>query len=523
MSCASSTDARGLPALRLVLGDQLTPHLAALGDAVPGEDTILLAEVAEEAGYVRHHRKKLVFVLSCMRHFAEELRASGHTVRYVKLDDPGNSGSLRGEVARALEETDCQRLVATLPGEYRLSEEMREWEGALGVPVELREDTRFIASTDQFARWARGRKSLRMEYFYREMRRETGLLMEDGAPVGGAWNFDADNRKPIPKSLAPPPRATCQPDRTTGDVMEMVRTRFDHHFGDIEPFYYATTRQDAEQVCEAFARDILPGFGDYQDAMARGEPWLWHGVIGLYLNIGLLDPLSVCQRAERAWQEGAAPLNAVEGFIRQILGWREYVRGLYWLKMPGYRDTNFLKANRALPGFYWSCETDMACMAETIGQTRRHAYAHHIQRLMVTGNFALIAGLDPAEVNEWYMIVYADAYEWVELPNTHGMALFADGGIMASKPYAASGNYINKMSDYCGSCRYNPKVKSGEGACPFNLLYWDFLARNRETLSANPRMGLAMKNLDRKDQNDLDTIRSQAAAFLDSVGAKIKR
>ena len=500
--------------LRLVLGDQLSPDLSSLKEAQPG-DLVLMAEVAEEATYVRHHKKKIAFLFAAMRHFAEELRAAGLNVRYVRLDDPGNQGSLRGEVARALEEDPVlSAVIVTRPGEWRLLQDMETWCDLMPVPVNLLEDTRFIVPLTDFYAWAKGRKQLRMEFFYRDVRRRTGLLMDGQEPAGGQWNFDHDNRRRLPKSLAPPPRWLVPADALTQDVIALVAERFPYHFGDLEPWVFATTRAGAEAARDHFISEILPGFGDWQDAMAKGEPWMWHSLLSVYINCGLLDPLDVCRRAQAQWREGRAPLNAVEGFIRQIIGWREYVRGIYWLKMPGYGQTNALNAHHPLPDFYWTGETGMRCMAEAIGQTKRHAYAHHIQRLMVTGNFALIAGLDPAAVNDWYLLVYADAYEWVELPNTHGMALYADGGLMASKPYAASGNYINKMSDYCGSCAYDVNAKTGPKACPFNYLYWDFIARNRESLAGNPRMALIYKALDRLDPAALTAMRGEASAYL---------
>jgi deoxyribodipyrimidine photolyase-related protein len=505
--------------LRLVLGDQLAPGLSSLRDAEAG-DVILMAEVAEEATYVRHHKKKIAFLFAAMRHFAAELRAAGHDVRYVKLDDAGNAGSLRGEVSRALEAVPgLTGVVVTKPGEWRLLADMEAWRDLLPVRVELRDDTRFIVPLTEFFAWAKGRKQLRMEFFYREVRRKTGLLMDGEEPAGGQWNFDHDNRKRLPKSLTPPPRFLPEPDALTREVIALVAKRFPDHFGDLEPWVFATTRAGAEAARDHFIGEILPGFGDWQDAMAKGEPWMWHSLLSIYINCGLLDPLDVCRRAEAEWREGRAPLNAVEGFIRQIIGWREYVRGIYWLKMPAYAETNTLAAHRPLPDFYWTGKTDMRCMAEAIGQTKRQAYAHHIQRLMVTGNFALIAGLDPAMVNEWYLLVYADAYEWVELPNTHGMALHADGGLMASKPYAASGNYINKMSDYCASCAFDVTAKSGPRACPFNYLYWDFIARNRDKLAGNPRMALIYKALDRLDPEGLLAMQAEANAFLDKACA----
>ncbi len=505
--------------LRLVLGDQLSPDLASLRDAEAG-DVILMAEVAEEATYVRHHKKKIAFLFAAMRHFAEELRAAGLKVRYVSLDDTDNQGSLRGEVARALEEDPSLRaVVVTKPGEWRLLQDMETWRDLLPVPVDLREDTRFIVPLTEFYAWAKGRKQLRMEFFYRDVRRKTGLLMDGEEPAGGQWNFDHDNRKRLPKSLVPPTRFLPPADAVTQDVINLVAERFPDHFGELEPWVFAPTRAGAEAARDHFIGEILPGFGDWQDAMAKGEPWMWHSLLSVYINCGLLDPLDVCRRAETEWRKGKSPLNAVEGFIRQIIGWREYVRGIYWLKMPGYAQTNTLNAHRPLPDFYWTGETDMRCMAEAIGQTKRHAYAHHIQRLMVTGNFALIAGLSPSEVNDWYLLVYADAYEWVELPNTHGMALHADGGLMASKPYAASGNYINKMSDYCSGCAYDVAAKSGVKACPFNYLYWDFIARNRESLAGNPRMALIYKALERLEPSALSAMRADADAFLDKVAA----
>ncbi len=382
------------------------------------------------------------------------------------------------------------------------------------MPVEIREDDRFIASRADFERWAAGKKQLRMEFFYREMRRRTGLLMDGEEPAGGQWNYDAENRKKLPKGVMPPARAWVEPDALTRVVLADVQTHFPEHFGDLEPFGFAVTRADAQRLADIFIADILPGFGDWQDAIARGEPWMWHSVISMYLNAGLLEPLALCRAAEVAWRKGRAPLNAVEGFIRQILGWREFIRGIYWHFMPGYRDLNALEAKGKLPAFYWTGETGMACMADAITQTKRHAYSHHIQRLMVTGNFALLIGADPAEVQRWYLEVYADAYEWVEAPNTLGMSQFGDGGLLGSKPYASSGAYIDRMSDYCGHCRYDVKARTGPKACPFNALYWDFLVRNREKLGSNQRLAMPYRNWDRMDPDMQRALRAQAKAFL---------
>jgi len=505
------------PSLRLVLGDQLSPSIAALEGVDRDRDVVLFLEVEEEGRYVRHHKKKIALILAAMRHFAAELEAKGVRVDYVRLDDPENTGSFTGEVARAVRRHRPDRLIVTEPGEYRVREAMRGWESAIGVPVEIREDSRFFCALDDFTRWADGRKQLRMEYFYREMRKRTGILMDGDTPAGGQWNFDQDNRKRLPDDVFPPGLPESRPDDVTAAVLDLVEDRFGDHFGDLRPFRYAVTRRGALHALKDFVDHRLPRFGDYQDAMARGEDTLFHSVISIYLNIGLLDPREVCDAAEAAYREGEAPLNAVEGFVRQILGWREYVRGLYWLKMPDYKALNYLEATRPLPAFYWTGETDMACLAATVDQTRRTAYAHHIQRLMVTGVFALLADVHPDAVNEWYMVVYADAFEWVELPNVTGMALYADGGVMASKPYAASGKYIDRMSDYCRGCRYDPKAQTGEKACPYNFLYWDFLARHRDRLKGNPRLGMIYKTLDRMDAEKVAAMRHQAETFLDAL------
>ncbi|MCU0837626.1 MAG: cryptochrome/photolyase family protein [Rhodospirillales bacterium] len=504
--------------LRLVLGDQLSRRLSSLRDVDRDRDVVLMAEVAGECTYVPHHPKKIALVLSAMRHFAANLSRDGITVDYRRLDDDGNRGTLGEELCAAVARHRPQRVVVTEPGEWRLWSEMLGWQAAIGVPVDIRDDDRFLMSRRDFAAWAAGRRQLRMEFFYREMRRRTGLLMTaDGEPEGGQWNFDAENRKRLPAGVQPPAPLRMAPDAVTRDVLGLVRDRFANHFGDLEPFALAVTGQDAQDAFAHFVAHALPHFGDYQDAMAESHRTLFHSLISAQLNIGLLDPLDACRRVEAAFRAGRAPLNAAEGFIRQIIGWREYVRGIYWLKMPDYADSNALNASRPLPSFYWTVETDMNCLKHCIRQTKEDAYAHHIQRLMVTGNFALLAGIEPKAVCEWYLAVYADAYEWVELPNTHGMALFADGGVMASKPYAASGKYIDRMSDYCRSCRYDVKAQTGPRACPFNLLYWDFIGRHLDRLKQNPRMALIIGSYERMDQRKRQTIRSEAQTILDRL------
>ncbi len=358
-----------------------------------------------------------------------------------------------------------------------------------------------------------------MEWFYRDMRRKTGLLMENGEPAGGKWNYDHENRKPAPDAVDYGGPMQFGPDDVTDAVLDLVEREFPDNFGRLRPFTFATDRGQARRHLAHWIKGGLARFGDFQDAMLGDNRFLFHAVVGLYINAGLLSPMEVCRAAEEAWRAGEAPLNAVEGFIRQIIGWREYVRGIYYREGPEYARRNTLNQQRRLPEFYWGAETRMNCVSKAVEQTRDEAYAHHIQRLMVTGNFALLAGVNPVEVHEWYLAVYADAYEWVEAPNVIGMSQFADGGIVASKPYVSSGNYIDRMSDYCRSCDYSVKTKTGEGACPFNLLYWHFLDRHRHRLEGNPRMAQMYRTWDRMDEGRRKTVIDEAGAWLNRLDA----
>lgn len=497
-----------------ILGDQLSPDISSLKKADKTSDIVLMAEVMGEATYVRHHPKKIALIFSAMRHFAAELRAEGWAVDYVQLEDPQNSGSFSGEIERAVIRHSAQEVLSTEAGEWRVRDEM------LALPqAKILRDDRFVATDAEFAAWAKDRKELRMEFFYRNMRRKTGLLMDGDRPEGGKWNFDADNRKPAKADLFMPTPLQTSPDEVTREVLERVGRIFGENFGDLEPFWFATDREGAEAAAAHFISEALPRFGDYQDAMLTGEPFLYHSLLSIYLNIGLLDPLTLCKQAEKTYSDGKAPLNAVEGFIRQIIGWREYIRCIYVWAGRDYLDRNHFGAARDLPAYFWGAGTNMKCMAEAIGQTRAHAYAHHIQRLMVTGNFAMLAGIDPKQVQKWYLEVYADAFEWVEAPNVIGMSQFADGGLLASKPYAASGAYINRMSDYCGSCQYDVTGKTAPNACPFNALYWDFLDRNREVLGDNHRLRLAYRNWDNMKADAKEAIKAKAGETLANLDA----
>ncbi|ALE16945.1 hypothetical protein AMC99_01654 [Altererythrobacter epoxidivorans] len=506
------------PILVPILGDQLTRDLASLRGRIKDDTVILMMEVWDEATYVKHHKQKIALIFSAMRHFAAELSDAGWTVDYVKLTDNGNSGSFTGEVARAIERHDPRAIHVVEAGEWRVQQAIEQWPDKFACEVEILPDDRFICALSEFRDWADGRDHLTMEHFYREMRKKTGLLMTDtGKPVGGDWNYDKQNRESPDDGMDPPARPTFDPDDITRECIELVEEKFGDHFGSLDKFGWPVTRAQAEKAADAFFAERIEKFGPYQDAMVHGQDDLYHSMLSTSINLGLLDPLDLCRRAEKAYDDGKAPLNSVEGFIRQIIGWREYVRGFYWYFMPDLESRNALNAQRGLPEFYWTGETDMRCLADCIRSTRDNAHAHHIQRLMVLGNFALLAGINPREVQDWYLVVYADAYEWVELPNVSAMILYADGGKLATKPYAASGNYINKMSDYCKECRYSVSKKTGEDACPFNPLYWHFMERHRDRLEKNHRIGRIYATWDRMgDEKKQDYLHS-AEKFLDSL------
>ncbi|CAM3283248.1 cryptochrome/photolyase family protein [Pseudomonas floridensis] len=502
--------------LCLVLGDQLSFELASLHDLDAERDTVLLAEVMEEASHVRHHPQKITLIFSAMRHFAEALRQRGFRVQYVTLDDPENSGSVPGELQRWQSRLQPDELHLTECGDWRLEQSLRD----SGLPIRWHADSRFLCARNEFSSWAQGKKQLRMEFFYREMRRKSGLLLNgDGTPVGGAWNFDAENRKALPKGVNAPYPIRFPSDVITQAVITLVKARFSHHYGTLDTFDYPVTHADAQALWAYFLDFGLAGFGDYQDAMASNEPFLFHARISAALNIGLLDVRQLCSDVEAAYWSGRIALNAAEGFIRQLIGWREYVHGVYWLRMPEYASGNLFGNTRALPEFYWTGDTKMNCMRQAIGQSLEYAYAHHIQRLMVTGNFALLAGIAPTEICEWYLAIYMDAFDWVELPNTLGMVMHADGGYLGSKPYCASGQYIKRMSDYCRDCAYKVSESTTQDACPFNALYWHFLMRHGDLLRGNQRLGMVYKNLDRMSDAKLDALWDRGQTLLARLDA----
>lgn len=505
------------PAVRnlvLILGDQLDDASPALQQIDPKLDRVWMAEVTSEATHVWTHKARIAMFLAAMRHFRDELESRGLTVDYHTIEAEGDS-SFESVLLESVTKWKPEKILLVEPGEWRVRKLLENLAKSHGWSLEFLSDSHFYCSPDEFSRHAQGRKQLRLEYFYRELRRKHDVLMQGKDPAGGQWNYDSDNRgsfgKKGPGEL--PGYKSFSPDHITAEVLDEVERRFAEHPGSLENFDWPVTRSDALVALEDFIENRLENFGDYQDAMWTEEPYLFHSRLSAALNLKLLNPREVVQRAELAYTEGHAPLNAVEGFIRQILGWREYVRGIYWHFMPDYLEKNALHAEHPLPDFFWTGETEMHCLKQTIQQTLDYGYAHHIQRLMVTGLFTMMLGVHPKKVHEWYLAVYVDAVEWVELPNSLGMSQFADGGIMASKPYAATGKYIQRMSNYCQGCAYDPSKAVGDNACPFTTLYWDFLARHQELLTANPRMSLQVRNLGRKSPEEVQAIRDRAEAL----------
>lgn len=512
--------------LVVILGDQLTLDNPALREFDPTQDCVWMAEVAEESTKVWTHKARITLFLSAMRHFRRLLESKGYPVHYVPLDHPDNQGSLAAQLQHDLSRLTPESVYMTEAGEWDVAQSLEEVVRAAQIPFEVFEDTHFFCSKTEFAQHSKGKKQLRMEFFYRSMRQKYTVLMHGAEPEGGRWNYDQENRGSFDKSgpgAVPVPTA-FQPDDITGSVITLVEARFPEHPGSLQAFDWPVTPEQAEQALQDFIAHRLPRFGQYQDAMwyevSRDQPYLYHSRLSAAMNLKLLDPRRVIAATESAYHQGKASLEAVEGFIRQVLGWREYVRGIYWLHMPNYRELNALQANQPLPDFYWTGQTEMRCLNAAIGQTLQYGYAHHIQRLMVTGLFALMLGVNPKTLHEWYLAVYVDAVEWVELPNTLGMSQFGDGGIMASKPYAATGKYIQRMSNYCQHCPYNPAERVGPTACPFTTLYWDFLIRHRVLLSKNPRMGLQLKNVDRLESAEMQAIQAQADGLRQKFGQK---
>lgn len=500
--------------LRLILGDQLNPLHSWFARTDPNVVYVLM-EVRQETDYVLHHAQKILAIFAAMRDFARHLREAGHRVRYVAIDNPSNRQNITQNLAALMAHYGARELDYQQPDEWRVSEVLGAWSASQAFSVREADSEHFYTTRDEVAKFFAPRKNWLMETFYRHMRQRHGVLVdESGAPAGGRWNFDHDNRKSWPGTPPLPPDA--RPEHDHRALWETVCQAGVRSFGNpqADHFRWPLNRTQALAWLDHFIQHTLPNFGAYEDAMSAGNPRLFHSQLSFALNTKMLHPDELVRQAQAAYETGRAPLAAVEGFIRQILGWREYVRGVYWAHMPGYETRNALAHTRPLPTWFWTGKTTMRCMRDAIGNSLDNAYAHHIQRLMVIGNFALLAGLDPAEVHRWYLGVYIDAFEWVELPNTVGMSQFADGGLLGTKPYAGSASYIDRMSDYCRGCSYDRKQKTGERACPFNALYWDFFARHQPQLKDNRRLAMVYQRWRDMPEDAQTALREHAALTL---------
>lgn len=502
--------------LRLVLGDQLNRKHSWYNEH-NSSTLYVLMECRSETDYVTHHIQKIAGFFLAMRSFEAWLQEQGHAVYYIRLDEAGNQHSITGNLQLLLEATGARRLEYQLSDEYRLDKELCDFTANAGISYGLYDTEHFYTTRDEAAFLFKGKKTWLMESFYRHMRKRHRVLMAGDEPVGERWNFDAENRKAVPAStFFPEPPLPAHP---VAELADWLREQGVQWLGQLPAdglLRWPITPDEARTLLAFFVADMLPFFGDYQDAMTRRHRFLFHSRLSFALNMKLIGPDEVVRAAESAWRQSPEryPLSAVEGFIRQILGWREYMRGIYWAHVPGYYHMNYFGHERPLPAWYWTGKTRMACLQHAIGQSLEEGYAHHIQRLMITGNFALLAGIHPDEVDRWYLGIYVDAIEWVEITNTRGMSQFADGGIVGSKPYVSSANYIDKMSDYCSGCFYDKKQKTGPKACPFNSLYWDFHARHRDLLEKNARIGMVYRTWDKMGAEQQEALRKQAAAYL---------
>ncbi len=500
----------GMSKLRLILGDQLNPAhswFAARDDRV----LYVLMEIRQETDYVLHHAQKILAIFAAMRDFARQLREDGHRVHYLAIDDVANRQSLLDNLDALIAQHAIGQFEYQAPDEWRLDRQLADYVAQLSIPGHMVDSEHFYTARDEAARLFTGRQQWLMEHFYRQMRQRYGVLLAaPGKPLGGQWNFDQDNRKPWPGLPHEP--ADWRGRHQHSALWQSIVQAGVNSFGEpaAASLRWPLNRAEALQHLDAFIDSALPHFGDFQDALSTRAWRLFHSLLSFALNTKMLNPREVVARAVTAHEAGQVPLAAAEGFIRQILGWREYVRGVYWQRMPGYVDSNHFAHQAPLPAWFWTGETQMRCLAHAIGQSLEHAYAHHIQRLMVIGNFALLAGIDPAALHRWYLGVYIDAFEWVELPNTLGMSQYADGGQLATKPYVSSAAYIDRMSDYCRGCHYDRKARVGTRACPFNALYWDFFARHRPLLAGNHRLAMVYRQLNRMSPADLQAAQARA-------------
>lgn len=504
--------------MRLVLGDQLNikhPWWQRVDDSV----VYLLIEARSETDYVIHHIQKVIAFFLAMRGFADALKAAGHRVHYIRLDDDENVGALSDNIRKVMKTFEATRFEYQHPDEWRLDRELSALSAEYHPAVQAEDTHHFYTERADLETFFKGKKLFLMENFYRHMRKKHGVLMDGSEPATGKWNYDHDNRKKLPRTQQILPPKVFE--RDVSDLFEMIEKEGVKTMGRVDPkhFIWPVTREEGLEMLDHFIEHLLPLFGAYQDALTERDWSLFHSRLSFVMNVKLISPAEVVEAVEARWRRDPehATIAQVEGFIRQILGWREYMRGIYWAKMPEFASMNFFGHDRKLPEWFWTGETKMNCLRHAIGQSLDYAYAHHIQRLMVTGNFALLAGIDPDEVDAWYLGIYIDAIEWVEITNTRGMSQFADGGIVGSKPYVSSANYIKKMGSYCDGCAYRHDVRTGEGACPFNSLYWHFYDKHRDKLERNPRIGMMYRTWDKMDAERQSALLSQAEEYLNKI------
>ncbi len=513
-------DTRKARRLVVVFGDQLDGSFGPLAEIDKAKDAVLMMETDEEQSVVPSHRQRTALFFAAMRHFAVDLAETGHRVRYVTANDPYNTQRFDSEVRRAVGKLRPEEIHCVHPGDWRVLKMVQAWEGEFGIPVRVHEDAHFFTPLERFETWAKGRKQLTMEFFYREQRKRFGVLMEEDGktPVGGGWNFDKDNRDAFKTTPNPPKPYTPRLTDITKEVLDLVASRYPDSHGSLDGFRWPVTRDQAGRALDDFVEHRLRLFGKYEDAMWTEQPFLYHSLLSSSGNLKLLDPRDCVEKAVGAYHAGKAPLNAVEGFVRQWLGWREFIRGVYWTQGDDYPNRNGLGQQGDLPGFYWTADTDMACMRDCVRSVLDHGFAHHIPRLMVMGNFAMLAGVHPRRVADWYLAMFVDAVDWASNPNTIGMSQHADHGVVGTKPYAASGKYISRMSNYCENCRYKLDARSGDDACPFNVFFWDFLFRHGERFKGNNRMAMMLKNADRIKNEERVEITASAAKLRKRFG-----
>jgi deoxyribodipyrimidine photolyase-related protein len=510
--------------LRLILGDQLNPEHSWF-ERIDHDVIYVVAELHQEANYTKHHIQKITAFFAAMSDFVQHLKNKGHRVCYLTLDDTEKYQDITELIKVLTSRYSCESFTYQRPDEFRLRAQLKDISNNLDLPVYEADTEHFLLPFDELTRHFKAETHVRMESFYHYMRKRFSILMNGLKPVGGAWNFDANNRQKFKKTdlkFIPQPLVFENP---ANEYLQRIKKHKINTIGqETTSIHYPINREQSLVLLHFFCDNQLANFGNFQDAMTMASPYaysLYHSRLSFSLNCKMISPMEVIQTALVAYEnsEGKITLSQIEGFIRQILGWREYVRGMYWANMPNYAEQNFLEANRDLPAFYWNANTKMQCLKSAISQSLEHAYAHHIQRLMITGNFALLAGISPNQVDEWYLGIYIDAIEWVELPNTRSMALFADGGWIATKPYAASGNYVNKMSDYCKGCHYNVKEKLGVNACPLNSLYWNFIDTHYDKFASNHRMSFPIRHWDKMEQAEKIEIREHATKLLNNLDA----